>query len=285
MSTAAKIDQPLTKTAELNIKKTFESGQCFRWNADENGIYTGIVGNKVLNICELGGDVFCDCEENDLPFWRNYFDLDIDYAAAASRFTEPEYLKVCADYGAGIRILRQDAWEALCSFIISQCNNIPRIKKIIETLCANFGEELYDGIYSFPIAEKLAPLSESELAPLRCGYRAAYILDAARAVSEGRLDFDELRNLPAEEAFSKVKEISGIGDKVANCFMLYGMHRMDRFPIDVWIKRALKIYFPDDYDPAVLGEFSGLAQQYIFFYSRTEKAGLESKVSQKRKNC
>jgi len=285
MPTAVKTELSIAKAAEFDIKKTFECGQCFRWNADEDGIYTGIVGNKVLKIRELGGSVVCDCEEDELPFWRDYFDLDVDYAEAASRFTQPEYLRLCADYGAGIRILRQESWEALCSFIISQCNNIPRIKKIIEALCVSFGEELSVDTYSFPSAERLASLSESDLAPLRSGYRASYILDAARAVSEGRLSFDELRDMPAEEALAKVKEINGVGDKVANCFMLYGLHRMDRFPIDVWMKRALKSHFPDDFDPEVLGEFSGLAQQYIFYYARTEEGGRRSNVSQKRKNC
>lgn len=270
MSLPADNNTILAATTQLNIEKTFECGQCFRWNADANGVYTGVAGGRLLHVFERDGSIVCDCDNKDFTFWQDYFDLEADYAASTAYLTEPEYLKICADYGVGIRILRQEPWEALCSFIISQCNNIPRIKKIIETLCASYGTELAEGFYTFPDPVKLAPLTEADLAPLRCGYRAAYILDAARAVTEGRLDFSELAKMPAEEAFGSVKKINGIGDKVANCFMLYGMHAMDRFPIDVWMKRALDNYFPADYDPSVLGEYSGLAQQYIFYYTRSE---------------
>lgn len=259
----------LASLSELNLIKTFECGQCFRWNADESGVYTGVSNGKALRIWEDRGRILCDAEDTDIPFWREYFDLDVDYGEKSLVFTEPPYLKACADFGAGIRILRQEPWEALCSFIISQCNNIPRIKKIISTLCREFGEELVSGLCTFPSAEKLASLDECDLASLRCGYRAPYILNAARAVSEGQLNFEALRVMPPEEAFSEIKKLSGIGDKVANCFMLYGLHRMDRFPIDVWMKRALNEHFPNDFDPAVLGSFAGLAQQYIFYYTRT----------------
>lgn len=281
MSVSANNNTILALSTELNIKKTFECGQCFRWNADDNGIYSGVAFGKPLRVHESGGKIVCDCEDKDIAFWRDYFDMEADYAASTARLTEPEYLRTCAEFGAGIRILRQEPWEALCSFIISQCNNIPRIKGIIETLCAQYGDELSSGIYSFPDPEKLAPLSEADLAPLRSGYRAAYILDAARAVTEGRLDFSEIARLSAEEALEKIKQINGIGNKVANCFMLYGMHRMDRFPVDVWMKRALNEHFPADYDPSVLGADSGLAQQYIFYYTREVGKG----GSQKLENC
>lgn len=261
----------LASAEELDLIKTFECGQCFRWNSDENGVYCGAASGKALKIWQEDTRIICSAEDEDISFWRNYFDLDSDYADSFHRFTEPEYLKVCADFGKGIRILRQEPWEALCSFIISQCNNIPRIKKIISTLCSHFGEALPCGLYSFPAPERLAILSENELAPLRSGYRAAYILNAARAICEGSLDLEALNHMPSEEAFAQVKSIHGIGDKVANCFMLYGLHRMDRFPIDVWMKRALERHFPKDFDPAGLGAYAGLAQQYIFYYARTNE--------------
>jgi N-glycosylase/DNA lyase len=259
----------LASSEEMDYKKTFECGQCFRWNADESGAYTGVAFGKALRIWEEDGKILCNAEDEDIPFWREYFDLDVDYAEKSAVFTEPPYLKTCADFGRGIRILRQEPWEALCSFIISQCNNIPRIKKIISSLCSEFGTELESGLYSFPSAEKISILSERDLAPLHSGYRAAYILNAARKVCDGTLDFDALREMPPEEAFAEIKKLYGIGDKVANCFMLYGLHRMDRFPIDVWMKRALKEHFPSDFDPETLGSYAGLAQQYIFYYART----------------
>lgn len=261
----------LTSADELDIKKTFECGQCFRWNADENGVYSGAAKGKALKIWQEDEQIICSAQDEDISFWHNYFDLNTDYGKSALRFNEPEYLKLCADFGKGIRILRQEPWEALCSFIISQCNNIPRIKKIISTLCTNFGEPLQFGLYSFPSPATLAALSEKDLAPLRSGYRAAYILNAARAICEGSLDLDALSLTPSEEAFAEVKKIHGIGDKVANCFMLYGLHRMDRFPIDVWMKRALERHFPKDFDPSSLGPYAGLAQQYIFYYARTNE--------------
>ena len=261
----------LASEQELNLIKTFECGQCFRWNADENGAFYGVASGKVLKIWQEDGQILCNAESGDLPFWRNYFDLEVNYSDSLHCFTEPEYLRSCADFGKGIRILRQEPWETLCSFIISQCNNIPRIKKIISALCAHFGEELQYGLYSFPSPESLAVLSEKDLEPLRSGYRASYILNAARAICEGSLDFNVLAVMSDEEAFAQVKKIHGIGDKVANCFMLYGLHRMDRFPVDVWMKRALERHFPKNFNPATLGIYAGLAQQYIFYYARTNE--------------
>lgn len=271
MQNLAQIGYVLASAEELNLHRTFECGQCFRWNSDENGVYVGAAGDRCLKIWQEGDKIICNAENADITFWQNYFDLDTDYGDSLHCFSEPKYLKTCADFGKGIRILRQEPWETLCSFIISQCNNIPRIKKIISSMCSAFGEEIGCGHYSFPRPEKLAPLSEGDLAPLRSGYRAAYILNAARAVCEGSLDFEALSAMPSEEAFAEVKKIHGIGDKVANCFMLYGLHRMDRFPVDVWMKRALERHFPKNYDPSVLGPYAGLAQQYIFYYARTSE--------------
>ena len=261
----------LASAEELNLQKTFECGQCFRWNLDGNGVYFGAAGGKGLKIWQENGQIVCNAKNEDLSFWRNYFDLDTDYGDSLHCFSEPDYLRTCADFGKGIRILRQEPWEALCSFIISQCNNIPRIKKIISALCSAFGDELPCGLYSFPAPEKLVVLGENALAPLKSGYRAAYILNAARAVCEGSLDFEALSEMSSEEAFAEVKKIHGIGDKVANCFLLYGLHRMDRFPVDVWMKRSLERHFPKNYDPSVLGPYAGLAQQYIFYYARTNE--------------
>lgn len=271
MSTVEKQTFRLCGTDQLNIIKTFECGQCFRWNADENGVYTGVASGKTLTIWAEGGDVLCRCEPENLPFWQDYFDLSTDYALASSCFTQPEYLCLCAQFGCGIRILRQDPWEALCSFIISQCNNIPRIKGIVETLCALYGEPLEDGLFAFPAPGVIAKLTPEDLAPLRAGYRADYILNAARAVSGGELGFERLLEISPDEAHEEIIQLRGIGTKVANCFMLYGLHIMDRFPVDTWMKKALKNHFPVDFDPKTLGDFAGLAQQYIFYYARSEE--------------
>ncbi len=261
----------LCPEAELSPYKTFECGQCFRWNGDENGDYIGVASGRAARVFTRGGKAYIECEAADLDFWRVYLDMDTDYAAARASVMVGDYLTECAEYGEGIRILRQDKWEALCSFIISQCNNIPRIKGIVEKLCALFGEPFdtpWGVKYSFPTASRMALLEEPELAPLRAGYRAPYIINAARAVASGDMDLEYAASLDGDEARKYLKTLNGVGDKVANCAVLFGLHRLDAFPVDVWIKRALKEHMPPDFDPKSLGEYAGLAQQYMFFQAR-----------------
>lgn len=262
----------LCSSDELDPVKTFECGQCFRWNAF-GGAYTGVASGRAATVSVSGGGVYIDAPEADMEFWRDYFDLRTDYAAARRSVETCEYMRECAEFGGGIRILRQDGWEALCSFIISQCNNIPRIKGIVEKLCGLFGDPVpYGGqiLRAFPSAERVAALEAEDLAPLRAGYRAPYIISAARAVASGELDLEKTALLPAREARACLLKLNGVGDKVANCAVLFGLHRMDAFPIDVWMKRALREHFPPDFDPAQFGEYAGLAQQYIFYRARSE---------------
>lgn len=262
----------LASADELDLVKTFECGQCFRWNADENGVYTGVAYGHAAALWTREGEVYIRTAA-PLEFWREYFDLARDYDGISRSFTGKggAYLDKAVEYGRGIRILRQEPWEALCSFIISQCNNIKRIKGIVERLCCEFGEEFeFDGrqYYSFPGAQKLALLDEADLAALRCGYRAAYIITAARAVAFEELDLQTLVACPYAEAKKALLALNGVGEKVANCVVLFGLYHMEAFPIDVWIRRALRENFPPDFDPAVLGEYAGLAQQYIFYFAR-----------------
>lgn len=262
----------LASAEELDLAKTFECGQCFRWNADADGVYTGAAYGHAAALWTRDGEVIIRTDA-PLEFWREYFDLERDYDEISRSFIGKggEYLDNCVEYGRGIRILRQEPWEALCSFIISQCNNIKRIKGIVERLCSEFGEEFeFDGrrYFSFPDAQKLALLDEADLAPLRCGYRAAYIITAARAVAFGELDLQALIACPYAEAKKALLALNGVGEKVANCVVLFGLFHMEAFPIDVWIRRALHENFPADFDPAALGEYAGLAQQYIFYFAR-----------------
>ena len=261
----------LCSAEEMDIVKTFECGQCFRWNADGDGVYRGIAYGYPAKLWTENGRVYLRSYAPAM-LWREYFDLDRDYAEISRGFCGGEYLDGCIEYGMGIRILRQEPWEALCSFIISQCNNIKRIKGIVERLCALYGEEReLDGelYYTFPSAQILSKLSAEELAPLRSGYRAAYIISAARAVSTGALDLDALIRTDYVTAKKELLKLNGIGEKVANCVVLFGLYHMEAFPIDVWIRRALKEHFPPDFDPDTLGKYAGLAQQYIFFYARS----------------
>lgn len=256
---------------ELNPQRTFDCGQCFRWNADAEGKYRGVASGKAAVVWAEAGRTYIECAAGDIYFWRDYLDMETDYAEARRSIEVCDYLRECAAYGEGIRILRQDKWEALCSFIISQCNNIPRIKGIVEKLCSLYGEPVeapWGEARAFPTAERVADLSEEALAPLRSGYRAPYILAAARAVAGCDIDLDATALLSCGEARAELKKLNGVGDKVANCVVLFGLHQLDAFPVDVWIKRALAANMPKGFDPSSLGKYAGLAQQYMFFHAR-----------------
>ena len=267
---------------DFDLEKIFECGQCFRWNRDEDGSYTGVARGKAARIYKEGDSVFISGTAEDFErVWYDYFDLGRNYAEIRRSLCVDDYMEKASDFGAGIRILNQDKWEGLCSFIISQCNNIPRIKKIVETLCQNFGDAIpFDRrtCYAFPPAERIARLTPFDLAPLRCGYRAPYIISAAKALESGKLDFDKLAELDAESARRALKSLDGVGDKVANCVVLFALHKLDALPIDVWMKKAIAEHYGGKLDPAVFGEYAGIAQQYMFFYQRSgmEKAALDT---------
>lgn len=253
-------------------EKIFECGQCFRWNRDPDGVYTGVAHGEVLKLWAQANAVYLSCDQESFErIWRSYFDLDLQYGEIRKSFAIDDFMYRAVSYGAGIRILKQDKWEALCSFIISQCNNIPRIKKIVEIFCREFGRsiETENGIYyAFPDAETTAQLRLSDLEPLRCGYRGAYILDAARAVSTGRLDLEALSKGSFAAAVCSLRTIDGVGEKVANCAALYGLHMLSAFPVDVWMKKIIAKQYGGKFDPAVFGEYAGIAQQYMFYFAR-----------------
>lgn len=258
----------LAPAHELSIKHTFRCGQCFRFRENADGSYTFIAFSRVCRIYESDGSVYISDE--DAALWRRYFDLDRDYGAIFRTFPRDDFTRAALRHGAGLRVLRQEPWEALCAFIISQCNNIPRIMRIMDVFCTLFGEPIVSGsetFYAFPTSEKIAGLPLEALAPLRAGYRAKYLLGAARAVSSGALDFQALAHLSTEEAREKVMMLDGVGRKVADCFLLFGLARDDAFPVDTWMRKA-RAYYPGGFDAAAFGQNAGIAQQYIFYYAR-----------------
>ena len=191
-----------------------------------------------------------------------------DYSHIKQLFSGDPTLAAAIELAGGLRIMRQPLFETVVSFIISQNNNIPRICGIVSRLCENYGERVPGG-YAFPTAERLASLTEQDLAPLRSGFRARYILDASRRFALGELDPALIASLPLEEAAHKLMTITGVGPKVAACSLLFGAHRLDAFPIDVWIKRAMAHYYPSGLPEQFL-PYAGIAQQYIFVYARTQ---------------
>jgi len=262
----------ITDFTDFDIKKTFECGQCFRWDVDDNGAYTGVAFGLATGVRKCGESIFISCTEKDFfSVWCNYFDLDRDYTIIRQQLCIDEFMQNATEYGKGIRILKQDKWEALCSFIISQNNNIPRIKKIINTLCREFGDELeYEGnkYHSFPSAEKIASLDIGELSVLRCGYRAEYIKRSAEMIIKGCINLDALADDTPENTRNALKTLHGVGDKVADCVMLFGFHMFDAFPLDVWMKRAVAKHYGSGFDPNIFNPYAGIAQQYIFYYTR-----------------
>lgn len=255
---------------DFSLRDTLDCGQCFRWNESGDG-FDGVVEGKFCHAVQDGDGalLLLTTREDFDALWRDYFDLDRDYDELRREFGSDETLRKALAFAPGIRVLRQRPWETLCSYIISQNNNIKRIKGIVARLCESFGEPLADGRgYAFPAAERLAGLDEAGLAPLRCGFRAKYILDAANKVASGEIDLASLREMELDEARKTLMTIKGVGPKVAECTLLYGFGRTECFPIDVWMKRAMAELFPDGLPECAVRD-AGIAQQYIFHYMRT----------------
>lgn len=278
----------LSETNDLDLRQTLGSGQCFRWAEAPDGSWTGVAGGRAvrirqkedgaLELCGLAGPG----PEQDAAFWRSYFALDVDYPALLEVFRAANAsLARCVDAAPGIRVLRQPFFETLITFLISQNNNIPRIKGIVARLCGGLGEALppppgAEGtFYAFPTAERLAGLEEADLTFLRAGWRSRYILDAARRTASGELDPGVLRALPLDEARARLMAVCGVGPKVADCTLLYGLGRWDAYPIDVWMKRAGQALFTARVKDAGAylnrrtGGHAGIAQQYMFEWART----------------
>lgn len=281
-----------THVKDFCLKHIFECGQAFRWELQADGSYTGIASGKIANM-RFVPDGFGSCqgtlilsnvsEEEYKTFWKAYLDLERDYAAIKTYLSAHDpVIRRAIKTGEGIRILQQDKWETLLSFLISQNNNIPRIKKCIEALCQGFGTLAgeYGGrvYYAFPEPETLAALAPEDLAACRLGYRAKYLVETARkVVRDGKdcLERTGKAECSTQEAFEYITEFCGIGPKVANCILLFSMGRYDSFPIDVWVKKVMKELYglesPKEigaFAKKTFGRYGGFAQQYLFYYIR-----------------
>lgn len=278
----------LTDIRDFDLTHTFECGQCFRWNRVDDYSYLGVAMGKALKI-ELhdGVVVMYDTSVDDFnDIWQYYFDLPRDYGKIKSRLSEDVVLKNACEYGWGIRILKQDSWECLVSFIISASNHIPRIKKIIQLLCENFGDELsYMGntYFTFPSADTIAKLTLDDLSVIRAGFRDKYILAAAKMVTGGEINLCGINRLSNADLKKTLMQIPGVGNKVADCILLFAYARHNSFPVDVWLKRIMEHYYFENkqriddiqaFSTEKFGELGGFAQQYLFYYGRDNKIGL-----------
>ncbi|MDD2190048.1 MAG: DNA glycosylase [Eubacteriales bacterium] len=263
----------------------FDNGQCFRWEREIDGSYTGVAFGKAANINYIDDNIIINnASLNDFnEYWKDYLDLERDYGIIKRKLSEKDsHMGKAISFGYGMRILGQDKWETLISFIISQNSNIPRIKKCIKALCANFGDPIgeYKGKvhYAFPELEKLAQIDTSDLDTCRLGYRADYIIKTAKKVAlDGGETLNRLDKIPPQDALEYLLSLSGVGPKVANCITLFSMKKYDSFPLDVWIKRVMhQIYgieegnvkMMQNYAAEYFGEYGGIAQQYLFYYIR-----------------
>lgn len=252
----------------FNVGLSVDCGQAFRWAKKEDGSFHGVIFKRGVDIIQKENEIiFKNTDEKTFnEVFVPYFDLNRDYEKICSGFDDKYLKEACKEY-RGIRILRQEPWETLCSFIISQNNNIPRIKGIIERLCASFGDDLGNGDFSFPSAQAVSKLSQEDLAPLRAGFRNQYILDAAAKCFSGEVSLEKIKTMPIEEARQELMKIKGVGPKVAECTLLYGFGRVEAFPIDVWVKRILSELYEDGLPKCTKG-VEGIAQQYLFHWRR-----------------
>ena len=270
-------------------KHIFDCGQCFRWNKQEDGSYTGVVQNYVLNVKkEKGRVIFTGIgEENIEEICTEYFDLNRDYEEIKRSLSKVDkYLKESISYGQGIRILNQDLWETIISFIISANNNIPRIKGIIERLSKAYGNKIeWRGkeYYTFPTIEQLSKAGIKDLRALGLGFRDKYIYQATKQIVSGEINLQALQEESDTQKIRKeLLSLSGVGPKVADCILLFStLKRFDVFPIDVWVRRVMNdLYIQDDDENKVskrkienlarqkYGNLEGIAQQYLFYWKR-----------------
>jgi N-glycosylase/DNA lyase len=293
----------LCSVGELSLEATLDCGQCFRWwredvgssilgkrggkitsgdiclnNCNDNcGVGSGVIKVSYCGIvCGFPVCVYSDGESvfvrgfGTVEFWRDYFDLGRDYSKILPQFGSHPFTIAAINFGRGLRVLKQDAWEMLCSYIISQNNNIPRISSSISKICVMCGECIEFGgveFYKFPSASAILGLGEAALRQAGLGYRVEYLMTAARSVIEGKLEFDQLKKLSTEEARERLLCLRGVGMKVANCVLLFGLGKLDAFPVDTWIEKAKK-YYDNNLNPNQFGQFAGIAQEYIFYYIR-----------------
>lgn len=262
----------------FDLEQIAESGQCFRWKKlDEHKYRIPAFGNY-LDIAQTGSHFELSCTEKEFEqIWYDYFDIGTDYEGIIKRIdVKDEFLKNAADYGKGIRILNQDIWETIISFIISQNNNIPRIKKGIENMCQRYMRQtdalLGTDIYMIPYLEDIEKNGGREsLSELGIGYRDKYIWGICQFKNQSPDFIDELKKLNYEDAMKYLMDFKGIGKKVANCICLFGLHHLDACPIDVWMKKVIDEEYDGQMPAWMTDKYAGVYQQYTFFYKREKK--------------
>ena len=260
--------------SDFNIEQIADSGQCFRMKKIDDNKYYTIAFDRYLEITKADNNTYeFSCSEEEFEsIWEKYFDLSTDYSVFKSNIDNNDIcLQNAVEFGYGIRILKQDLWEVIVSFIISQRKSIPAISTCIESLSKAYGKKIeYNNntYYSFPSPDSLAKISLDELLTHGLGYRAKYISNISKEVALGNIDLNELRTLPYDEAYKKLMSIYGVGAKIANCVLLFGLYQINAFPKDVWINRIIENEYNGSFDEKQYDGYAGVIQQYMFYYKR-----------------
>lgn len=290
----------LKDVKNFDIKQIFECGQCFRWEKVNDNNFIGIAFGRVLEVIQEGNDVILEnTDKNDFEaIWRKYFDLDRDYDAIKKELSKDKILKEAVDYGYGIRMLNQEPFELVISFIISARNSIPVISRTIKNISERWGEKIeYKGntYYTFPTKEVLSKITLEEMKEAGGSFRSKYIIDTASKIKDAELikagklevenkeeflenyDLERIMKLDDDGCHKALQNYMGIGAKVADCIMLFAMDKKSAFPVDVWVKRAMMHFYnaQESSLPKIrkfgrerFGELAGYAQQYLFYYTR-----------------
>ena len=269
---------------DFEPKHVFECGQCFRWLREDDGSYTGVVQGKVINVKKENDLIIFDNtnKEDFENIWFDYFDLGRNYGEIKNQLkVMDEYLEKATEFGQGIRILQQDGWEMLISFIISANNRIPMIQRAINNLSERYGKFIdeYRGkkYYAFPTPEELSKVSVEDIRACQTGFRDKYIKSVVDYVNENNEDVLSYRKLDTGECIKELVKFNGVGPKVADCIALFGMQKYDTFPVDVWVKRVMEEFYVEDnlslpkirkFALDKFGDLAGFAQQYLFYYAR-----------------
>lgn len=269
---------------DFEPKHVFECGQCFRWLREDDGSYTGVVQGKVINVKKENDLIIFDNtnKEDFENIWFDYFDLGRNYGEIKKQLkVMDEYLEKATEFGKGIRILQQDGWEMLISFIISANNRIPMIQRAINNLSERYGKFIgeYRGkkYYAFPTPEELSTVSVEDIRACQTGFRDKYIKSVVDYVNENNEDVLSYRKLDTSECIKELVKFNGVGPKVADCIALFGMQKYDTFPVDVWVKRVMEEFYVEDnlslpkirkFALDKFGDLAGFAQQYLFYYAR-----------------
>lgn len=278
----------IKEVRNFELSHIFDCGQCFRWNKQDNGNYVGVAFKRVIEVEKSCDDIIIyNASKDDFEnIWKHYFDLEREYTPIKEELQKDPILKDAVDFGKGIRILNQDPFEILISFIISANNRIPMIKRAINRISEKWGEKIeYNGntYYAFPTIEEFSKASIEEIEVLGVGFRAKYIKDTLDKVKESSsneedvFNINRIKSLCDDECHKALQNFMGVGPKVADCIMLFSMEKCSAFPVDVWVKRAMQYFYvaPDvslkkirDFAREKFGELSGFAQQYLFYYAR-----------------